>query len=281
MSDPTPERGRVYLITGANTGIGRATAEVLARRGARVLLGCRSRARGEPALQEIRARTGSDTVELFEVDLGSFASVRLAAAALLARDLPLHVLVNNAGLAARGLTTDGFELVFGVNHLGHFLLTSLLLERLRASAPARIVTVSSKAHYQARGIDFEAVRRPTVTRTALHEYEVSKLANVLFSAELARRTAGQGVTTYALHPGVIASDIWRRIPWPIRPLFLMTMDTIEVGAANVLDCAANPARAHETGLYYQDGRLREASRLAQDRALASDLWDRSAAWCGV
>jgi retinol dehydrogenase 12 len=274
-------RGRVYLVTGANTGIGKATAIALARQGARVLVGCRSHERGAPALEEIRTQSGNTAVELFEVDLGSFASVRAAAAALLARDLPLHGLINNAGLAARGLTTDGFELVFGVNHLGHFLLTHLLLERLRASAPSRVVTVASKAHYAAKGIDFEAVRRPTATRVALHEYEVSKLANVLFSAELARRTAGQGITTYSLHPGVIASDIWRRIPWPIRPIYLSFMDTIEVGAANVLDCAVNPARAAETGLYYQDGKLREPSRLAQDRTLAAKLWEQSATWCGI
>jgi NAD(P)-dependent dehydrogenase (short-subunit alcohol dehydrogenase family) len=276
-----PLRGRVYLITGANTGIGRATALALARRGARVLMGCRSRERGQPALEQIRAETGNDGVELVEMDLGSFASIRRAAAALLARDLPLHVLINNAGLAARGRTADGFELVFGVNHLGHFLLTNLLLERLRASAPARVVTVASRGHYKARGIDFEAVRRPTLTRVALHEYEVSKLANVLFSAELARRTAGTGITTYALHPGVIASDIWRRLPWPIRPIALGFMDTNETGAAHVLDCAVNPARASETGRYYSEGRERTPSRLAQDLALARELWERSAAWCGL
>jgi NAD(P)-dependent dehydrogenase (short-subunit alcohol dehydrogenase family) len=273
--------GRVHLITGANTGIGRATAQALAARGAHVLLACRSPERARPVLDEIKQQTKSDTVELVELDLASFASIRRAAATLLARDLPLHVLINNAGVVARGLTADGFELVFGVNHLGHFLLTNLLLERLRASAPARVVTVSSQAHYEAKGIDFAAVRKTTATVTAVREYEVSKLANVLFSAELGRRTAGSGVTTYSLHPGVIASDIWRRIPWPFRPIALSFMKSVEEGARTSLDCATNPVRASETGLYYHDCAPKMPSRLAQDPELARKLWDESAAWCGL
>jgi retinol dehydrogenase-12 len=281
MSDETSLRGRVHLVTGANTGIGRATATELARRGARVLMACRSPERSQPILDEIKRETGNDTVELIDLDLASFASIRRAADALLARDLPLHVLINNAGVVARGLTADGFELVFGVNHLGHFLLTNLLLQRLRASAPARVVTVSSQAHYQARGIDFEAVRRSTASITAVREYEVSKLANVLFSAELARRTAGSGVSTYALHPGVIASEIWRRLPWPVRPIALSFMKSVQDGARTSLDCATNPARAAETGLYYDECAPKEPSPLAHDTALAGRLWEESARWCGL
>jgi retinol dehydrogenase-12 len=280
-ADNSSLEGRVHLITGANTGIGRATATELARRGARVLLACRSAERARPVIEEIKRETKNEAVELVELDLGSFASIRATAAALLARDLPLHVLINNAGVVARGLTSDGFELVFGVNHLGHFLLTNLLLDRLRASAPARVVTVSSQAHYQARGIDFEAIRLPTRSITAVREYEVSKLANVLFTAELARRTAGTGVTTYALHPGVIASEIWRRLPWPVRPIALSFMKSVEDGARTSLDCATNPARATETGLYYDDCAPKPPSRLAQDLQLAQELWARSAAWTGV
>jgi len=274
-------QGRVHLITGANSGIGRATALELARRGGRVLLACRSPGRAQPVVDEIKQATKNDAVELVELDLASFASIRKTAAALLARDLPLHVLINNAGLAARGQTTDGFELVFGTNHLGHFLLTNLLLDRLRASAPARVVTVASRAHYAAKSVDFEAVRRPTASVSAFPEYQVSKLANVLFSAELARRTAGTGITTYALHPGVIASDIWRRVPWPIRPIMLSFMSSLEDGAQAVLECAVNPARAGETGLYYNEGKLHQPSRVAQDPELARRLWEESARWCGL
>ena len=134
------------------------------------------------------------------------------------------MLVNNAGVAGRrGLTRQGFELMFGVNHLGHFALTNALLGCLTGSAPARVVTVSSDAHYSAKGIDFEALRRRARGLTGLPEYAVSKLCNVLFTQELARRVAGTGVTTYALHPGVVASDIWRRVPWPVRPIVTRRM----------------------------------------------------------
>jgi retinol dehydrogenase-12 len=281
MADEPSLRGRVCLITGANTGIGRATAAELARRGARVVMACRSLEKAQPVAEAIRAEAKNDAVEVVELDLASFASIRRTAAALMARDLPIHVLINNAGLAARGLTADGFELVFGTNHLGHFLLTHLLLERLRASVPARIVTIASRAHYKASGIDFEAVRRPTASLTALPEYEVSKLANVLFSAELARRLGNNGITTYSLHPGVIASDIWRRIPWPLRPLALSFMSSLEDGARAVLDAAVNPARAAETGRYYNEGQERHPSKLAQDPELARRLWEESARWCGI
>ena len=116
------------------------------------------------------------------------------------------------------MTQSGFELAFGTNYVGPFLLTGLLLDRLRESAPARIVNVSSIGHYRAAGIDYEAVRRPTKSLTGLPEYAVSKLGNVLHAQELARRLKGDGITTYSLHPGAIASDVWRRVPWPVRPL---------------------------------------------------------------
>jgi NAD(P)-dependent dehydrogenase (short-subunit alcohol dehydrogenase family) len=282
MVEGRPLEGRVFVVTGANTGIGRATATELARRGGRLILACRAPERSRAVVDAIRRETSNDAVELLQLDLSSLAAVRRAAGELLARDLPLHVLINNAGLAAPGLTADGFELVFGVNHLGHFLFTNLLLERLRASAPSRVVTVASSAHYRAKGIDFEAARRPTATRTAVREYSVSKLANILFTAELGRRLAGSGITTYAVHPGRVASDIWRRIPWPIRPLMLATMKTNEQGAESSVHCATVPERAAETGLYYHDDcRIRTPSRVAQDPALARTLWERSAAWCGV
>ncbi len=182
---------QTFLVTGGNTGIGRATAEGLAAGGGRVYLACRSAAKGEEAAAAIRAATGSSSVSVLPLDLADLDSVRSGAAAFLALGEPLNVLVNNAGVAGvHGLTRQGFELMFGVNHLGHFLLTSLLLEHLTASAPARVVTVASDAHYSARGIDFAALRRRARHVTGLPEYAVSKLCNVLFSQELARRTAG-------------------------------------------------------------------------------------------
>ena len=280
---PTPSTpslaGRVALITGANTGIGLVTARELARRGAQVFIACRSAERAQPALEQIRSASADAQVEALALDLGDFASVRQCAAGFLERKLPLHLQINNAGLAGtRGFTASGFELAFGVNHMGHFLFTQLLLERIKASAPARIVTLASRAHIRTSGIDWEAVRQPTRTRTAIAEYAASKLANVWFSAELGRRLAGSGVNTYALHPGVVASDIWRSIPWPFRSLVKLRMISPEEGAQTSLYCATAPELDGETGLYYDKCRQRTPSSLGQDRVLAAELWQRSDAW---
>jgi retinol dehydrogenase-12 len=269
---------QTFLVTGANTGIGKATAEELARRGGRVYVTARSAEKGEAAVASIKAAAGSDSVWFLPLDLADLESVRSCAEGFLARGEPLHVLLNNAGVGgARGLTKQGFELMFGVNHLGHFLLTQLLLDRLTSSAPARVVTVASDAHYQARGIDWEELRRPARGVTGLGEYAVSKLCNVLFSQELARRTAGTGVTTYALHPGVVASDIWRRVPWPVRPLITRRMLSVDQGAATSLYCATSPAVASESGLFYDKSAPRPASPVATPE-LAAELWQRSQAW---
>jgi retinol dehydrogenase 12 len=270
--------GRTVLITGANTGIGRASALALAGRGARLFLACRSEAKARPVVEEIGRETGNREVEILALDLADFAAVRACAEAFLATGEPLHVLINNAGLAGRrGKTASGFELAFGTNHMGPFLLTSLLLDRLRESAPARIVNVASGAHYGAPGIDFDAVREPTKSITGTSEYAVSKLANVLHAQELARRLNGSGVTTYALHPGVIASDIWRRVPWPLRSLMKLRMRSTEEGAKTPVYCATSPDVAGESGLYYDDRRRRQPSRAATPE-LASQLWERSSEW---
>jgi retinol dehydrogenase 12 len=270
--------GRTFLITGANTGIGRETARALAARGARLHLACRSEDAGRRAIDEIAAQTGNRELELLALDLGDLASVRQCAQAFLSRGEPLHVLINNAGLAgAHGMTASGFEIAFGTNHVGPFLLTGLLLDRLRSSAPARIVNVASVAHYNAPGIDWDAVRRRTRSFTGMREYSVSKLANVLHAQELARRLEGTGVTTYALHPGTIASDIWRRVPWPVRPLMKRRMPSPEQGARTSVYCATSPDVAGDTGRYYDDCRPREPAAAAT-AGLAAELWRRSAEW---
>jgi retinol dehydrogenase 12 len=271
-----------FLITGGNTGIGLSTATALARDGGRVYIACRSAAAGEAAVERIKAASGSADVRLLMLDLASLSSVRACAAEFLALDEPLHVLVNNAGVGGqRGLSADGFELHFAVNHLGHFALTQLLLDRLAASGPgARVVNVSSEAHYNARGIDFAAVRRRTATFAGVREYAVSKLCNVLFTQELARRLDGTATTSYALHPGVVASDIWRRVPRLARPFITRRMLTTEQGAVTSVYCATSPAVAGDSGLFYDKCAVRPPSAAATPE-LAELLWKYSGEWTGL
>ncbi len=278
--------GKVAIVTGANTGIGRVTALELARAGAHTLLACRSRDRTEPVIANIRAETGNEAVEFLELDLASFDSIRACTARFVDRGLPLHLLINNAGVAGiRGLTNDGFELTFGVNHLGHFLLTLPLLDVLERSAPARIVNVSSRSHYDAKTIDFSVLRSPTAHLTGLHEYEVSKLANVLFTAELSRRLKGTAVTTYAVHPGTVASDIWRHIPGPLSSVFNWLVKPFmlsnEQGARTTLYCAMTAELDGVSGKYYAKSREKAPNPAALDEDLAAELWQRSAGWVGL
>ncbi|MEM9190214.1 MAG: SDR family oxidoreductase [Myxococcota bacterium] len=275
--------GLTALVTGSNTGIGKAVAAALAERGYRVFVACRSEAKGRMAVSELRERTRVEAVEFHALDLASFAAVQSSAEDFLSKDIALDVLVNNAGVAGqRGLTKDGFELAFGINHLGHFLLTSKLMPALQRAAHARIVNVTSQNHYHPKRVDWEALRRPTESVSGLKEYGVSKLANVLFTAELARRHEIEELTAYASHPGRVASDIWRRIPWPIRPLFKRTMLTVEQGAHSTVHCATAPELQRETGRYYHsDGKPKEPNPLAKDANLAKELWRRSVEWCGL
>jgi NAD(P)-dependent dehydrogenase (short-subunit alcohol dehydrogenase family) len=270
-------RGKPALVTGANTGIGRVTAVELAKLGARVILACRSEEKTLPVVLEI----GKDKAEFLHLDLADLSSVRSSAETLLARGEPLTLLVNNAGLAgAHGQTRDGFELAFGTNHLGHYLFTRLLLPAIERAEEARVVNVASHGHYRAPGIDWEAVRQPTRTTTAFPEYCVSKLANVLFSAELARR-APKNVRTYSLHPGAVASDVWREVPWGLRHVLHLFLLSNEQGARTTLYCATSDEVEGQTGLYYDRCKEKRASALARDTSLARELWQRSAEWVGL
>ena len=275
----TKANARVALITGANVGIGRVTAIELAKAGYRVIIAGRSLARTQPILDDIQALPGSLPALFLPLDLSSMNSVRACAEAFAALQLPLHLLVNNAGVAgARGLTVDGFEMTFGVNHVGHFLLTQLLLPHLIAAAPARVVTVASRAHKRTSGIDWEDVRRPTRSITGIREYANSKLANLLFSAELAKRLQGTQVSTYSLHPGVVDTEIWRALPTWARPLLrLRGLLTAEEGARTTLHCALHAPQT-ETGLYYADCHPTAPAALGQNAELARALWERSEAW---
>jgi dehydrogenase/reductase SDR family protein 13 len=272
--------GKTFVVTGANTGIGRATVQALADRGAaRIVIAARSREKTQPVLEELGARARKTEVRFVALDLGDLASVRSAADELLEKDWTIDVLLNNAGIGGvPGLTKDGFELAFGTNHLGHFLFTEKLLPLVTRAPAGRIVNVSSDAHYRATGIDWEALRRPSATVSAVPEYAVSKLCNVLHAKELARRLAGTKVTTYAVHPGVVASDIWSRRLGIFAKLVTWTMLTNEDGARTQLRCATDPALAGESGLFYAKEKAKDPSPLAGDLALQDELRRRSEAW---
>lgn len=275
------------MVTGANTGIGRATAADLASRGARVILACRSAQRTAPVMADITATTGNDQLEHLELDLADLDSVRRAVTEIHNRVDTLDVLVANAGLAGqRGQTAQGFELAFGTNHLGHFALVTGLLDLLvgqgtqnaatDAGAP-RVVMVSSDSHYSAKGLPEDRLRRATRSITGMPEYARSKLANVLFTQELARRVPADELAVHALDPGVIASDIWRRVPWPVRPLMTARMASTTDGARTSLWCATSADLDGMSGGYYADCAAKDPSDVAT-ADLGGWLWERSEEW---
>jgi len=249
------------------------------KKGFKVIIAGRSLERTQPVLDHINSLAVDEQPLFLPLDLASFASIRDCARLFVQLNLPLHLLINNAGVAGlRGLTQDGFEMTFGINHLGHFLLTQLLLEKLQTSGHSRVITVSSRAHKRAAEIDWDALRQPTNSWTGIREYAVSKLANLLFSAELAKRVQGTSVSTYSLHPGVVDTEIWRAVPDWARPLLrLRGFLTPEEGAHTTLHCAMH-APKQESGLYYADSKPMQPAGLGQDSELASELWERSEEW---
>ncbi len=284
MSPPsTPEvtrmDGRTVIVTGASSGIGRATATALARAGARTVLTARDASRGRDALDAVRRSSGSEDVHLVLFDLGDLGSVRAGAAELLDGNPEIHVLVNNAGLvlSERRETVDGYEATFATNHLGPFLLTELLTDRLVASAPARVVNVTSDAHKSARrGLDFDDLQSERGYR-GMQAYGRSKLANILFTTELARRLAGSGVTANCAHPGVVATGFGRDGDTKgvfafglklIKPFVL----TPEKGARTSVYLASSPEVAGVTGKYFVKCAEASPSAAAQDADAAARLW---------
>ena len=277
MSDDL--RGRSFLVTGANSGIGRAMVEALAARGGRVVLGARSEERTRPVLEGIRARNPAADVEFLLVDVSSLASVRRAAESFLTSGRALDVLVNNAGVAGtEALSADGFDMTYATNHIGPFLLTDLLLPALRRAPQGRIVNVSSVGHLTVKRIDWSLLERRTMPhRSRFADYAVTKLMNVLHAKELAQRLAGTPVTTYALNPGGVASNIWRAVPQPFQWFLKLFLDSNEEGARTQLWCATAPELAAQTGRYYDKCREAAPNPLADDDALAQELWVRTEA----
>ena len=275
--------GRHAIVTGANTGIGIETARVLALRGAEVTLACRDLAKGRAARELVARQPGvsDDAVRLQQLDLASLGSVRAASRDLLASSRPIHLLINNAGvmLPDRRETQDGFEAHLGTNHLGHFLLTDLLLERIRASAPARIIAVSSSAlQFATLEPELEDLNWETRKFSGWRAYGDSKLMNVLFARELSRRLAGEGVVAHALHPGIVKTELGRDQGWGMRfaGIFMRAlMKHPNRGAATTLYAATAPQLAAEGGGYFADCAPSRAGKRAEDRTLSQVLWKRS------
>jgi NAD(P)-dependent dehydrogenase (short-subunit alcohol dehydrogenase family) len=273
--------GKTVLVTGVTSGIGLEASVKLARMGAQLVLVARDRARGEMAAVTIKKRSGSPALTVMVCDLGSLTQIRALAADVLATCPQLHVLVNNAGSvsASREVTEDGIERTFAVNHLGPFLLTNLLLDLLKRSAPARVVVVASAAHRSAN-MPFDNLQFERGGYGIMRAYARSKLANVLFTRELARRLAGTAVTANCLHPGAVVTNIWSHAPRYMQPLLAVAklfMTSAENGADTIVYLAASPEVEGETGGYYERNRKVLPSRLSQDDAVARELWSRSAA----
>ncbi|HEX7338508.1 MAG TPA: SDR family oxidoreductase [Rhodanobacteraceae bacterium] len=277
--------GKTILITGATSGIGKEAAVMLAREGAQVVIVGRNADKTHAVLDEIRQRAGSPDVSSMLCDFASQASIHALAEAVLTACPRLDVLINNAGGVhpRRELTEDGIEATFAINHLGYFLLTNLLLDRLKASAPARVVNVASEAHRRGT-LDLDDIGFARGDYHTLRAYARSKLANVLFTRALARRLQGTRVSVNCLHPGVVGTHIWdhgapawaetffRGVMAPVKRL---AMRRPEDGARVVVRLAIGDDVADQTGLYFNRERVAEPADLARDDALAEKLWHES------
>lgn len=276
---------KIVVVTGANSGMGLATTVALAQMGAHVIMACRSMERGEQARVKALEQSRSSTIELMQCDLGSFESIRNFVAAFKVKFARLDVLVNNAGVVSlkRELTKDGFESQIGVNHLGHFLLTNLMLELLMRSDQGRIVNVSSGAH-KAGNIHFDD---PNIMKgyNVIKGYGQSKLANILFTKELARRLQNTNITVNSLHPGAVGTNIGidrktgfgKTVLKLLRPFFRTPLQ----GASSAIYLASSPEAAAVSGDYYIDCRIAKTSAKANDPELAAKLWDWSAQQTGL
>ena len=285
IQQPLSMSGRTVLVTGGTAGIGKATAIGLAALGARLAIAGRNLRRAEAAADDIRAATGNPNVDAFGADMSSQADVRRLAAEVLDAYPQLHVLVNNVGgfWASRHATADGLERTFAVNHLAAFLLTDLLMDRLKASAPARVVSVSSGAQSQGM-IDFDDLQgeRDYSGQTA---YNQSKLASVMFTYELARRLEGTAVTANVLHPGVVNTAFGAEDPSLVFkvlvPFFRPFMKTPQRGAATSIYLASSPEVAAVTGTYFAKSRPQRSSKASYDDEAATRLWQASADLVGL
>jgi NAD(P)-dependent dehydrogenase (short-subunit alcohol dehydrogenase family) len=281
--------GKTVLITGATNGIGKVTAQVLARQGARVLLVSRDAARLEATKSEIQTATGSDALETYQADLSLMADVRRVAEEVRAKHDVIDVLVNNAGaiFTERKMTSEGLEMTFALNHMSYFLLTNLLLDLVKAAPEGRIVNVSSEAHRYGR-VNFNDLQS-TKGFGGMNVYGTSKLMNILFSNALARRLEGTHVTSNALHPGVVAtgfaqgtgsSGIWKLI-FSVLRFIPGAMITPEQGAATTILLASGDAARGISGAYWSNQKIAKAATAALDKDVQERLWTESARIAGL
>ncbi len=277
--------GKTVLLTGATNGIGLEAAVTLARMGAKLVMIGRDPKRTESAAADVKRRSGSEQVSWLLCDFASQASIRRLADQFRAQHDRLDLLVDNAGGVhdRRTLTEDGIEATFAVNHLGYFLLTNLLLDLLKKSAPARIVMTASQAH-RAATLDFDDLGFEK-GYGILKAYNRSKLANVLFTRELAERLKGSGVTVNCLHPGVVATGIWSRAPWFVRPVLgvvaKLFFTSPKKASETITYLAASDEVANVTGGYFEHNREVKPSRLARDPQVAKRLWEVSERLTGL
>ncbi|XP_066455660.1 dehydrogenase/reductase SDR family member 13 [Eleutherodactylus coqui] len=277
--------GRTVIVTGGNVGIGKMTALDLAKRGARVILACRVKETAEAAAYDIRRLSGNNQVLFMKLDLASIASIRSFCKTFLSSEPRLDILINNAGIEGKGKTEDGFNLVFGVNHLGHFLLTELLLDRLKQCSPSRIVVLASNAHKKGR-IDFKNLNPPGETwKEILQAYCDSKLANILFVRELANRLQGTDVTCYAVHPGVVLTNLGRNLPHWLQillfPIAWFLLKTPVDGAQTSIYCAVQEGIEMYSGRYFANCQAQQVKPHARDDAVAKKLWEVSEGLLGL
>ena len=277
-------RGKVCIVTGGTSGIGEVSARGLAQRGATVVVVGRNPERSARTVDRIKEQTGSPSVEFLLADLSSQTDIRRLVQQFESRYQRLDVLVNNAGALffRRQLSADGIEMTFAVNYLAPFLLTNLLLDRLRASAPSRIINVSSDAHRRAK-IDFDNLQGER-SYGGFRAYGQAKLALTLFTYELSRRLKGTGVTVNALHPGFVASRFGLNNPWPVRLVWrILTRFAIspEQGAGTSIYLATSPQEEGATGGYYDKTRPVHSSAASYDLDAARKLWDLSAEMSGI
>jgi retinol dehydrogenase-12 len=265
---------KTIVITGSNTGIGAACALLLARPGVHLVLACRSEEKAAPVLARVQEKGA--TASFLRLDLGDLARSSAAGATLAQQHETIDLVINNAGLGGRrGLTADGYELAFGTNHLGHFAFTLPLVSRV-ARAAGRVVNVASGNHRHAKDVPWDQLRVPTRSISGMSEYGVSKLCNVLFTAELRRRVPG--ITAVSMNPGRIASDIWRSVPQPFRSILptLLAMKPVEVGGGYLVHAAEVALEGDDAPLYFDKGHAKATNPLALREDLAAQLWDYSA-----